>query len=123
MFKEHFQEMSVTFAVSVVIITIWVRYANNSFYLYKNNGVLRVINPYFPFKRDISYKFGDIKEILLLESVNRMKLTLNNGVSIWYPCACLQIDMFDEHFVEKTFDEFHVRLVQLKIKTSYPNQS
>ena len=94
-------------AIFVIIYTIWERFTNNKFLLYKSHKILRITNSSFPFNRDISYKFEDIKEIDLLSriEVNRVKITLNNGESSLYLCKTLRV-MYDESVVEKTLNDF-----------------
>jgi hypothetical protein len=104
--------------VIILLISLWIRFANHSFYVYEKNRVLRVINPYFPFKKDKLYTFDEIHDLHFLRYTNRLIITFTNGQSKIYLCDCLQNDYYDEHFVEKTFDDFFYRMTQLGLKTS-----
>lgn len=103
--------------LALIIGFLWIRFANHSFYVYENNKIIRVINPYFPFKKDVKYAFEEIKEIKFLRYINRIKITTTDNISKIYLCDCLQNDYFDEHFVEKTFDDFYTCIKKNGIET------
>jgi hypothetical protein len=121
-FKQFISQLSiyVFFILSAIIacLIIIARYVNHSFYVYEKNMILRVINPYFPFKKDKLYTFDEIHDLHFLRYTNRLIITFTNGQSKIYLCDCLQNDYYDEHFVEKTFDDFFDRMTQLGLKTS-----
>ena len=84
-----------------------MRYVQNAEEILKTKAV----------KKDKFYTFDEISEIHFLRYTNRLKITFTNGQSKIYLCDCLQNDYFDEHFVEKTFDDFFNRMTQLGLKT------
>ena len=102
---------------------LWFRYANHIFYVYKKNHILRILNPYYPFVKDIIIPFEDIDEVHFFERPNRIKVFSKNKEIQIFICANLEIDMFDEHLVEITFDDFYNYLKSCGINIHYINPS
>lgn len=104
-------------------------YHNNSFALYEDK--LIVINSNFPFRNLKIIEIKDIQKITIDEGKGKWIWMLcllfgNNYLNIemgekteTYYCSALQVDCYDENWIEKTMDDFECSLKEKGIEVDF----
>ncbi|WP_196893604.1 hypothetical protein [Aureivirga marina] len=120
-----------TFGILLIIFGLQYILASmksNSFAL--NSEDLFVINSNFPFRKIKSFKISEIKKIKLsseniyslffigIIEVNYIEIYFENNVYRFY-CIGLELDDYEEGWIEKTMEDFQEILKEKEIKTEW----